>query len=217
MMKLMTKMVTCLLVAFAFTFGMSVALAQSETNKIAFIVHDMSKLDNLQKLAKGYTINYQVIEDRDEPCQLIVTDSGEILVPYYGLVKAAGKTCQELAYDVKKVLEASHYKRATVLIGIFAIDYKNTGTITVMGNVKKPGLQTLLAGESNTVLMAVTEAGGASDFADLRRVRLTRVMEDGETRTFTINLKKVMEEGATDEDMDLLPGDKIFVPKSMFR
>ena len=178
---------------------------------------DMNTLDNLQKLQKGYKVNYQVFEDRDLPIELIVTDSGDLVIPYYeGLIKAAGKTCREVAFDIKKELERTHYKRATVRVSVSSIAYTNTGTITVQGYVKSPGLQQLLPGEIYTVTMAIAKAGGGTDFANLKKVQLTRVI-DGEPKNFYINVKDVQEKGKLDLDMDVKAGDLIYVPQSYFR
>lgn len=225
-MKKMKKMIG-LLATLVLTFGLSSAVVRAaDTNSVKDVkdvtkgitVSNMETLDNLQKLQKGYTINYRVIEDRDDPITITVSDSGELVIPYYeGLIKAAGKTCKQVAYDIKKELEKTHYKRATVLIGISSIAYTNTGTISVSGYVKMQGLQNLLPGETYTVSMAVSKAGGGTDFANLRKVKLTRVMEDGESRTFEINVKDVLEKGKLEEDMDVQPGDRIYVPQSYFR
>ena len=178
---------------------------------------DMNTLDNLQKLQKGYKINYQVFEDRDLPITLTVTDSGDLVIPYYeGLIKAAGKTCREVAFDIKRELERTHYKRATVRVSVSSIAYTNTGTITVQGYVKSPGLQQLLPGEIYTVTMAIAKAGGGTDFANLKKVQLTRII-DGEPRNFYINVKDVQEKGKLDLDMDVKAGDLIYVPQSYFR
>ena len=178
---------------------------------------DMNTLDNLQKLQKGYKINYQVFEDRDLPITLTVTDSGDLVIPYYeGLIKAAGKTCREVAFEIKKELERTHYKRATVRVSVSSIAYTNTGTITVQGYVKSPGLQQLLPGEIYTVTMAIAKAGGGTDFANLKKVQLTRII-DGEPKNFYINVKDVQEKGKLDLDMDVKAGDLIYVPQSYFR
>jgi protein involved in polysaccharide export with SLBB domain len=65
--------------------------------------------------------------------------------------------------------------------------------------------------------MAIAKAGGGTDFANLKKVKLTRVMEDGERRSFTINVKSVVEEGKLEEDMDIQAADQIYVPQSFFR
>jgi len=179
---------------------------------------DMNTLDDVQKLQKGYVLDYQVFEDRDLPIKLTVTDSGDLVIPYFeGLIRAAGKTCRQVAFDVKKELESTHYKRATVRVSISSIAYTNIGTFSVQGYVKSPGLYQLLPGETYTVAMAIAKAGGGTDFANLKKVKLTRVMEDGERRSFTINVKSVVEEGKLEEDMDIQAADQIYVPQSFFR
>ena len=179
---------------------------------------DMNTLDDIQKLQKGYVLDYQVFEDRDQPIKLTVTDSGDLVIPYFeGLIRAAGKTCRQVAFDVKKELENTHYKRATVRVSISSIAYTNIGTFSVQGYVKTPGLYQLLPGETYTVAMAIAKAGGGTDFANLKKVKLTRVMEDGERRSFTINVKSVVEEGKLEEDMDIQAADQIYVPQSFFR
>lgn len=179
---------------------------------------DMNTLDDIQKLQKGFVVDYQVFEDRDQPIKLTVTDSGDLVIPYFeGLIKVAGKTCRQVAFDVKKELESTHYKRATVRVSISSIAYTNIGTFSVQGYVKSPGLYQLLPGETYTVAMAIAKAGGGTDFANLRKVMLTRVMDDGERRSFTINVKRVVEEGKLEEDMDIQAADQIYVPQSYFR
>ncbi|MBO7107350.1 MAG: SLBB domain-containing protein, partial [Verrucomicrobia bacterium] len=120
------------------------------------------------------------------------------------------------AFDIKRELERTHYKRATVRVSVSSIAYTNTGTITVQGYVKTPGLQQLLPGEIYTVTMAIAKAGGGTDFANLKKVQLTRII-DGEPKNFYINVKDVQEKGKLDLDMDVKAGDLIYVPQSYFR
>ena len=92
----------------------SAVAAAGETNTpptaTAFLrqtVRSMESLDNKQKLGAGDHITYRVIEDQDEPRTLLVTDSGDVEVPYLGLIHAAGKTSFELAREIKSLLEKS--------------------------------------------------------------------------------------------------------------
>jgi len=62
-------------------------------------------------------VSYRVVEERKDPIPLMVTDSGEIEVPYIGRVPAAGKTCKELAYEIKPLLEKDYFYKATVIVG----------------------------------------------------------------------------------------------------
>src|SRR6059058_4463949 len=70
-------------------------------------------LDDHQKLGPGDRVTYRVMEDQDEPRAITITDSGDLEVPYLGLVHAAGKTSRDLAKEVKGLLEQKLYFRAT--------------------------------------------------------------------------------------------------------
>src|SRR5215510_14029849 len=48
--------------------------------------------DDKYKLRTGDKISLQILEDRDAPKSLLVTDSGELDAPYVGRVAAADKT-----------------------------------------------------------------------------------------------------------------------------
>ena len=58
---------------------------------------------------------------------------------------------------------------------------------------------------------AIIRAGGFGDFANKRKVKVTR--KNGQD--FTIDLKKVIEEGKPDADMVLQPDDQIYVPQRL--
>lgn len=46
----------------------------------------MEALDDTQPLGPGDRVSYRVIEDKDQTRSLVVTDSGELDVPYLGRV-----------------------------------------------------------------------------------------------------------------------------------
>src|SRR3982750_2939980 len=71
--------------------------------------NSMSVLDDKKRLGSNDYVSFRVVEDRDEESQhLRVNDSGELEVPYAGLIPAAGKTCKQLAYAVKAALEREY-------------------------------------------------------------------------------------------------------------
>ena len=124
---------------------------------------------------------------------------------------AKGRTCRELAYAIKAALEKEYYYHATVILAIERVSEKSRGRIYVYGSVKGQGPQEIPADESYTVSKAIIRAGGFGDFANKRKVKATR--KSGQD--FTIDLKRVIEEGRTDEDMVLQPDDQIYVPQRL--
>ena len=174
--------------------------------------NSMNVLDDRTRLGTNDFVSFRVVEDRDNESQrLRVNDNGQLEVPYIGLVPAAGKTSKELAYNIKSALEKEYYYHATVIIAVDHVSEKSRGRVYVIGSVRGPGPQEIPPDEDYTVSKAVIRAGGFGDFANKRKVRLTR--KGGQE--VVVDLKRVIEEGRTDEDVILQPDDRIFVPQRL--
>lgn len=182
------------------------------TTSTVMRTNSMEVLDDKKKLGSNDFVSFRVVEDRDDESQrLRVNDSGELEVPYIGLVPAQGKTCKELAFNIKSALEKEYYYHATVILAVDRVSEKSRGRIYVYGSVKSQGPQEVPPDESYTVSKAVIRAGGFGDFANKRKVKVTR--KDG--KDFTVDLKRVIEEGHTEEDVVLQPDDQIYVPQRL--
>jgi len=172
----------------------------------------MSVLDDKKRLGPNDFVSFRVVEDRDDESQhLRVNDNGELEVPYIGLVPAEGRTCKDLAYAIKGALEKEYYYHATVILGVDRVSDRSRGKVYVYGSVKGQGPQEIPPDETYTVSKAIIRAGGFGDFADKRKVKLTR--KNGQD--FTIDLKRVIEQGHTEEDIVVQPDDQIYVPQRL--
>jgi polysaccharide biosynthesis/export protein len=214
-------------VAFLLGFSLTSALALAQdpsaapstpkqsdlpTTSTVMRTNSMSVLDDKKRLGSNDYVSFRVVEDRDEESQhLRVNDNGELEVPYVGLVSASGKTCRELAYNIKSALEKEYYYHATVILAVDRVSEKSRGRVYVYGSVKGQGPQELPPDETYTVSKAIIRAGGFGDFANKRKVKVTR--KNG--KDFTVDLKRVIEEGRTDEDVALQPDDQIYVPQRL--
>jgi protein involved in polysaccharide export with SLBB domain len=137
----------------------------------------MAALDDKVALEAGDTVSIRVIEDRDQAVSRVVTDTGEVDVPYVGRIKVEGKTCHQVAVEVKRLLEVDYYKRATVIVGLDLIIGQEKGTKArdmawVVGQVRQVGPQELSKVQPMTVSQIIMRAGGFGDFADQRKVKL---------------------------------------------
>jgi protein involved in polysaccharide export with SLBB domain len=172
----------------------------------------MSVLDDKKRLGSNDYVSFRVVEDRDDESQhLRVNDNGELEVPYIGLVPAQGRTCKELAYSIKNALEKEYYYHATVILAVDRVSEKSRGRVYVYGAVKGQGPQEIPPDETYTVSKAIIRAGGFGDFADKRKVKLTR--KNGQD--ITVDLKRIIEQGRTDEDVVVQPDDQIYVPQRL--
>ena len=174
--------------------------------------NSMSVLDDKKRLGSNDYVSFRVVEDRDDESQhLRVNDNGELEVPYIGLVPAQGRTCKELAYSIKNALEKEYYYHATVILAVDRVSEKSRGSVYVYGAVKGQGPQEIPPDETYTVSKAIIRAGGFGDFADKRKVKLTR--KNG--KDITVDLKRIIEQGRTDEDVVVQPDDQIYVPQRL--
>jgi polysaccharide export outer membrane protein len=168
--------------------------------------------DDKYKLRIGDKVSLQILEDRDLPRGLVVTDSGEMDVPYIGRVAAAGKTCKELVGELKVKLEKQYYHRATVIL---ALDEANKlwGRIYVYGQVKTQGRIEIAMHENITAGKAILLAGGFGDFANKKKVMVIRGGGVGGVKqTIELNMVDILEHGMIEKDIPLEPEDCVVVP-----
>lgn len=131
--------------------------------------------------------------------QYVIDDEGSINLPHIGRMAIAGMTAGECEKLIEKTyIDEQIYKRVTVTV----IPPENE--FYVMGYVYRPG--SFPINRDLTVMRAVSMAGGCNEFADPKRVRLTRGEE-----VIVVNLIRVQE--LKDPDPAVEPGDVIFVPK----
>src|SRR5262249_39199702 len=146
------------------------------------------------------------------------TDSGELEIPFLGRVSAEGKTCSQLAGEVKTVLEEKYYYKATVLISVDLLN-KTRGKVYLAGRVRIPGYLEIPTDEVFTLSKAILRAGGFSEFADKRHVKVTRKKGTGGAETpgdiVTIDIAEVLEKGLAGKDFELRPDDRVFVPSRL--
>ena len=172
----------------------------------------MEALDDKKKLGSNDYVSFRVVEDRDNESQrLRVNDNGELEVPYIGPVPAAGKSCKQLAHDIRAALQKDYYYHATVILALDRVSEKSRGKVYVYGSVRGQGPQEIPADESYTASKAVIRAGGFGDFANKRKDQGHAEDRPG----FTVDLKRVIEEGHTEEDVVLQPDDQIYVPQRL--
>jgi polysaccharide export outer membrane protein len=182
----------------------------------ASMLNSMDVLNDQTKLKAGDTLSYRVIEEENpQPDPLTVSDTGDVDVPLLGLYPAAGKTCRQLANQLKPLLEKKYFYKATVIIGIDTLSTKPLGRVFITGQVKEQGAIDIPANEPLTVSHAILLDGGLADFADRRRVRLLHRNADGTTKQTIVDLKKILDEGHANLDPVVQDGDTINVPQRL--
>ncbi len=172
-------------------------------------------LEDKRKLSIGDRISYRVIEDKNPAVDLIVTDAGDIEVPLLGRVSAAGKTCRELAFEMKPVLEKTYFYKATVIVALDVATDKSPGRVYVTGEVIAPGPQDIPPDEVYTLSKAITRAGGIAQFGNDHHVNIVRRDASGATETIRADVGEIINKGRIDKDPVLEPDDLIVVPRKL--
>lgn len=182
----------------------------------------MATLDDKRKLALGDRLSFRIAEDLEDPKEppdpkpIFVTDSGDVELPYLGRFPALGKTCRQLSAAIKTELEKTYYFQATVIVALDLLA-KSTGRVYLVGQLRVTGAQEIPSDEVFTLSKAILRSGGFTEFADMRRVKLTRMGTDasGKPQRFVVNVNDILENGKSHLDLKLEPGDLIFVPSRL--
>jgi polysaccharide export outer membrane protein len=142
-----------------------------------------------------------------------VRPDGKISVPIIGDVQAGGQTPSELAEAIRKRL--SEYIRepnvAVILTELRSHEFLTR--VRVTGAVRTP--RSIPHRQGMTILDAVLEAGGVTEFASPNRARLYRKTKQ-KTETFQIELGDILRKGRLETNLLLAPGDVITVPERLF-
>lgn len=174
-------------------------------------------VDPNKRLGVGDQVAIEIVEDRDGPISRLITATGDLEVPPLDRVHVAGKTTNEAAAEIKRLLEADYYYRATVKLSIDRVNVAAAlGKIQISGEVGAPGVLEFNLADPMNLSEAILKAGNFKDFADPKKVRVTRT-KGGAKQEFVVDVKSVQRDGAADKDIRLEDGDRVFVPKVFIR
>ncbi|MEM1060363.1 MAG: polysaccharide biosynthesis/export family protein [Verrucomicrobiota bacterium] len=134
--------------------------------------------------------------------QVTVAQDGSINLPYLNRIKVTDMTTQELA----RYLEAEYVNRKIFTTPVVTVTHGGR-FVYVYGDVAGGGKQPYVSGM--TVIQLITAAGGFTEYADERRVKITR---DG--KVFYFNAKRALENPKF--DIPAKPGDLINVGRTPF-
>lgn len=159
-------------------------------------------------VAIGDSVNLAVWGVPEFNLRTIVKPNGMISIPLVGQIVAGGKTRSELSDYIKKRL--SEFIRGEQRVSIEIVT--PLPRITVLGMVAHP--MSFPATTELPLLEVMSIAGGWTDQADLRFVRVGRKLTAGTREIVTdINLEASVEKGDLQSLPMIQPGDVIIVPK----
>jgi len=160
------------------------------------------------RLRAGDRLDIRFLTDERASGEVPVTPSGTVTLPLAGDVKAVGKTVEELAADIRAAM-APYLLDPGVAVTVIQVGIQ---PVFVIGEVEKPG-RVESAGPL-TVSRAVASAGGLLRSAQPASVMVVRTEGVAEPTAYRIDLASVLSADDLAQDLELVPNDVVYVPKS---
>ena len=154
-----------------------------------------------------------------EAKQYFVDADGYITMELVGQIKCDGLTLvglqQKIAVAYKEYFLVPHVT-ATFIYQPGGGMVSPWGTVTVLGEVQRPGPVDVPATMDLRVTRALQLAGGATPLADKAGIRVTHCDKDGKRTKTIVDLVEIGKEGRPDKDVLLQAGDVVWVPMSWY-
>ena len=165
---------------------------------------------NAYRIGVDDRLQVSVWRNPDLSVSVPVRPDGRISVPLLGDVRAGGRLPEEVAADIEEQLKAYVREPKVAVILVELRSHEFISRVRVTGAVRQP--LSIPYRQGMTVLDAVLEAGGVTEFASANRTRLYR-KGDGSAQTFDIKLDSILKRGDLETNLDVQAGDIITVPE----
>lgn len=163
-------------------------------------------------IGPGDTLEIFVWRQPDLSVTVPVRPDGKISTPLVEDVVAVGKTPSELAREIETVLsEVIRTPEVNVIVQGFVGTFGEQ--IRVIGQAAQP--RTIPYRERMTLMDAIIEAGGLTEFAAGNRSKVVRTV-DGKSKEIRVRLDDLINKGKIEENIAMLPGDIIIIPQTLF-
>lgn len=190
------------------------ARRQSSASPAAATVQQPGTAPNLQRRNPRYQLCRDDVLEVDFPLTpefnqtVTVEPDGFVTLHGAGSLYVEGETIPQVSESIRHAYgNVLHDPIVTVDLKDFEKPYFIVG-----GQVTHPGKYDLRA--DTTVIQAVEIAGGFTDASKHSQVWVFRRVSNDWVESHRINVKTMLRSGNLSEDMSLLPGDMIYVPKT---
>jgi|CXWL01.1.fsa_nt_gi polysaccharide export outer membrane protein len=205
-----TELVSASTVAPAAALDQQAAMAK-EAAAIAAALQQVVRDKTDYKISLADLLSVTVYQDQEMNRKVRVNANGTVSMPLIGAVKIGGMTLLQAQNSIESKLAKF---LVSPQVSLFIEEYGNK-TVFVMGEVQRPGSYPIPTESRLTVLEAISTAGGFTPIAGQDRTRVLRNV-NGESVSYTIEVKAITQQGQKEKDMVLEPNDVIYVPQSFF-
>ncbi len=173
-------------------------------------ISDVQKSGNYI-LQSGDLVEIKVFMESNMDRVLRISSNGTVTYPLIGNIKIGGYSVSEAEEQIAEKLK---YYIKNPQVSMLIKEYSNK-MVYVLGQVKKPSEISIPPEKTITVLEAITSVGGFTDIANTSKIKVLR-MENGKQKSIDVDVNAITKQGKKSLDIDLVPGDVVFVPQSMF-
>jgi len=183
------------LLAFCFMGCAASRQANVNTDPTTFVSH--------MHIGDTVTVTLDGLPTPVPPHEEAIKDDGTITLDLIGPIMAEGKTLGQLQRDIYAAYVPRFYTHLDV-----AVTTSGDRVYYVQGEVTHPGEQ--LYREGMTVTRAITAAGDFTDFANHKKIVLTRA----NGQRIKVNCEEIM--NGDSPDPIVYPGDRVFVARRLW-
>ncbi len=159
-------------------------------------------------LGAGDKLSVRVYDEEKLGGEFVVAPGGTINFPLIGKLVVDGLTCSEIEDEVARRLAEGYVHSPSVTCSVLEFESKK---VAVFGEVNSPGNFRYV--DRMTIVQAVADAGGFKDTASQDGTTVVRVVQ-GEERTARVPVSAIL--AGEVANLELLPGDIIVVPRSIY-
>jgi protein involved in polysaccharide export with SLBB domain len=169
-------------------------------------------------VALAITVTASGVTNRDSK-QYFVDAEGCITMELIGSIKCDQLSLTQLQQKITAAYKEFYVDPSVTATFIYQPGQNMVspwGTITVLGEVRRPGPVDMPPTEEIQLTRALMIAGGVTSMADKRRVKVTRCMADGAQKKTIVDLVEIGQDGRPEKDMVLKAGDVVWVPTAWY-
>lgn len=145
--------------------------------------------------------------------QMLISSEGNITLALVGKVYIEGLTLIEAERKLVEIIDADYIIEPEVVIELES-ERKLQMSVSVLGAVKSPGAFEVESDTEVTLIRAILKAGGFSDVANIKKIKIVRKTTGGETDVIRVNAERIVT--GDEPDIPVFDGDIIHVAESLF-
>lgn len=172
----------------------------------------LAQAEEEYRIGAGDSLQVFVWRNPDLSATVPVRPDGRISIPLIEDILAAGKSPTELGTEMEEALKTYvQDPQVTIIVTGFVGSFAQQ--IRIVGQATRP--QALTFRKDMSVLDAMIQVGGLTEYADGNRAVIIRQM-NGEEQVYRVRLADLLRDGDVSANVDLHPGDVLIIPESKF-